>query len=205
MRRKRRSSPRIALPESGTAGHLTDAAGEKHGIIVKGTEDEDLRLDLTVLGTPVTDGDATLEYACGRGTVTLSGALFGAAGDLRFRAASETVEQLREFARIQIVRKVTVTTADGREFDTFAVDLSGGGMLLSGPATLQVGSRIAFSLELGPDEDPIEGQAEVVREVDGSRRGVKFVQVSDSARERVIRFVFESQRIERALTRGGRY
>jgi len=83
-----------------------------------------------------------------------------------------------------------------------AVDLSGGGMLLNGPQTLALDDRVRFRLHLDADNPPIRGKARVVRCADDDRRALKFVQITAADRQRLIHFIFDRQRMERAKTRG---
>jgi c-di-GMP-binding flagellar brake protein YcgR len=88
------------------------------------------------------------------------------------------------------------------KLDGKAVDLSGGGMLLSGADRLELDSLVRFTLSLGPGAAEIEGRARVVRADEKGRRALVFEQISPLDRQRLIHFVFERQR--EALAKVGR-
>jgi c-di-GMP-binding flagellar brake protein YcgR len=88
------------------------------------------------------------------------------------------------------------------KIDGKALDLSGGGMLLSGATGLELDSLVRFRLWLGADAGEIEGQARVVRSDEEGRRALVFEQINEDDRQRLIRFVFERQR--EALAKVGR-
>lgn len=146
-----------------------------------------------------------LEYNSGRGLVTLRGeAVFEDHALIRFQAQVEPeVTQRREFVRVSAPAEIRLAgeqeSADER---VHAVDVSGGGMLVSGADTLQVGDPVRFTLQLAAGEPALEGIARVVRiEADG-KRGLSFEGLAESDRERLIRYVFECMRKARAKTRG---
>jgi c-di-GMP-binding flagellar brake protein YcgR len=122
-------------------------------------------------------------------------------------SAAPEVTQRREFVRIPSAQKVELAGdrgegAGGTKLNTHAIDVSGGGMLLSAADALALGSRVRFSLNLGQDIEPVEGRAQVVRAGDEGKRALVFDQISRSDRQRLIHFVFERQR--EALAKVGR-
>jgi len=150
-----------------------------------------------------------LEYVSPRGLVRFHGQAVVRERDLvRFDvSAAPEVTQRREFVRIPSAQKVEVAGdrgggAGGSNLNTHAIDISGGGMLLSGADALGLGSRVRFSLNLGPGTDPVEGSAQVVRAGDEGKRALVFDQISKTDRQRLIHFVFERQR--EALAKVGR-
>jgi c-di-GMP-binding flagellar brake protein YcgR len=83
------------------------------------------------------------------------------------------------------------------KIQSFTVDLSGGGLLLAGPDTLQIGERIEFRLTVAQDAPPIKGVGTVVRIDSKGRRGVSFTEIAETDRRRLVRFIFDLQRSER--------
>jgi c-di-GMP-binding flagellar brake protein YcgR len=83
------------------------------------------------------------------------------------------------------------------QHQSFTVDLSGGGFLLAGPDTLEIGEDITFRITLTPEALPITGVGRVVRVDKHGRRAVTFQKISDLDRRRVVRFLFELRRNER--------
>ena len=105
-----------------------------------------------------------VEYGSPRGRVQLTGAA-------AMRDPSEpdvirvdgplTVDVLqeRDFVRVSSARPVLVYMGPDREqIQSFTVDLSGGGLLLAGPDTLQIGEQIDFRLTVSQDSPPITGR-----------------------------------------------
>ncbi|HEY1520566.1 MAG TPA: PilZ domain-containing protein [Solirubrobacteraceae bacterium] len=150
-----------------------------------------------------------LEYVSPRGLVRFHGQAVVRERDLvRFDvSAAPEVTQRRDFVRVATAQKVELAGdhgagAGGTKLDTHAIDISGGGMLLSGADELALGSRVRFSLNLGAGVEPIDGRAQVVRAGDEGKRALVFDQISTSDRQRLIHFVFERQR--EALAKVGR-
>jgi hypothetical protein len=145
-----------------------------------------------------------LECATDRGVLQLVGEGDRVEHDvIKFRVL-ETLElvQRRSHFRVPAVRPVVVALGAESEVRTFSIDVSGGGMLIAGPDSLQINQQVEFKLVLGDDER-ISGTGVIVRVADGGRRAVMFQEMSDKDRERVIHFIFKSQRAAR-LTRDGR-
>jgi c-di-GMP-binding flagellar brake protein YcgR len=146
-----------------------------------------------------------LEYVSARGVVRFEGQAVLQERDLvRFEVSTAPeVTQRREFVRVPALQSVVVD--DGAtlvKVDGKAIDLSGGGMLLSGGDRLELDSVVRFRLNLGAGVREIEGLARVVRADDEGRRALVFEQISHDERQRLIHFVFERQR--EALAKVGR-
>lgn len=153
-----------------------------------------------------------VEYGSPRGRVELSGT---AAIDPREPDViridgplSVEVLQQRDFVRVSSARPVLVYMgADREQIQSYTVDLSGGGLLLAGPDTLQIGEQIDFRLTVSQDSQPITGVGKVVRIDSKGRRGVCFSDISEIDRRRLVRFIFDLQRAERrrGLSESDRY
>jgi hypothetical protein len=146
-----------------------------------------------------------LEYVSERGLVRFRGDAALDGKDLvRFTVADDAeVVQRREFVRVEAVQPVVLATGLGaRSIDTSAIDVSGGGMLLSGPQTLELDSEVRFSIHIAADAPTIEGRGRIVRSDRDGRRGLVFEEISRADRQRLIHFVFERQRA--ALAKTGR-
>jgi c-di-GMP-binding flagellar brake protein YcgR len=198
----------IRLNVGGTEGKLTTPEGSHVPVRVFD------RGDVLMLVLMLDDGEALshdapepleLEYVSARGVVHFRGQAVLQERDLvRFEvSAPPEVTQRREFVRIPSLQDVVLAAeAGGKNIDTKAIDLSGGGMLLSGAERLELDSVVRFRLDLGGGADEIEGRARVVRSDQEGRRALVFEQISQSDRQRLIHFVFECQR--QALAKGGR-
>jgi c-di-GMP-binding flagellar brake protein YcgR len=146
-----------------------------------------------------------LEYVSARGVVRFEGQAVLQERDLvRFEVSSAPeVTQRREFVRVPTVQNVVLGDDTRRAgLDGKAIDLSGGGMLLSGGDRLEIDSVVRFRLSLGAGVRDIEGRARVVRGDDEGRRALVFEQIDPDDRQRLIHFVFERQR--EALAKVGR-
>jgi len=149
--------------------------------------------------------DATLEYTSMRGVIRLHGeAVFQDASLVRFRADGDPeIIQRRQFVRVHASREVTIDSPPlHTPRATQTVDISGGGMLLSGASHLSLDDLVRFEVSFGESEPPAEGVARVVRIDGGGRRGLRFEAIDEEDRQRLIRYVFEIMRATRAKTRG---
>lgn len=152
---------------------------------------------------PAATEPALLEYSSVQGLVRLHGDAHLEQRDLiRFTPAEPAeVLQRREFVRIDAPQPVQLTDPVGAPITTHAVDISGGGMLLRDLEALQEGQVLRFSLNLGDDEPPLQGRARVVRVDADGQRGLVFEAISAHERQRLIHFIFDRQRVDRAKTR----
>jgi hypothetical protein len=126
---------------------------------------------------------------------------------MKLAGAAEVVQR-RDFVRVGVVRPMAVAAmdAEGRAYgwiDTLTVNISGNGILASGPDTLRIGTPVYFRVRVTPGEPPIEGNGHIARASEEGHRGIAFEHLSDDDRRRLVAFIFERQRIARRLTRDG--
>lgn len=162
---------------------------------------------------PLALGDASpmiVEYPAPRGLVRLEGRGTVAAQDLvRFHhEGAVDIVQRRDFVRVRVVRPLALAPIDedgmpGDWSETLTVNVSGNGLLASGPDWLDVGDAIAFRLMADEDEEPIGGRGRVARIGEDGQRGIAIEQIDREARRQLVRFVFEQERIARQRTRDG--
>ncbi|MBB4660979.1 PilZ domain-containing protein [Conexibacter arvalis] len=153
------------------------------------------------------DGMA-IEFPGPRGLVRIEGSgrvLASDAVQLTLEGAVE-VQQRRDFVRVSAVRPLALARVDdenrvGRWVDTFTVNVSGNGLLASGPDTLQIDDAVRFRLRVVDGEPPIEGLGRVARTSDEGHRGIAIEELSDNDRRRLVAFIFERERIARRMTR----
>jgi hypothetical protein len=147
---------------------------------------------------------ADLEYTTSRGLIKLHGeAVFEERSLIRFRTDGDAaVDQRRSFVRVQTPHPVSIDAGEPAGMQVYTVDLSGGGMLLSGADNLENGDTLAFSIAVGEQELPVDGVARVVRAEPDGKRALVFDEIEEHDRQRLIRFVFECMRTARARTRG---
>jgi hypothetical protein len=143
-----------------------------------------------------------LEYASQRGMVRVRGeAVVEAHSVVRFRAHGEAeIIQRREYVRVHTPQPVEINGRPVRQAQT--VDLSGGGMLLSGVDDLEPGALVPFTIWIGDAGGDIAGLGRVVRCCKDGKRALMFEEISENDRQRLIRFVFALMRSARAKTRG---
>lgn len=205
-----------AVPEPNTtvvphpAGHrgtLWTAAGDELPVQTYEHEHEVVLVILTEVEQPPIgeESDATLEYTSVRGIIRLHGeAVFQDSSLVRFRADGDPeVIQRRQFVRVHASREAIIDSPPlYAPRSTQTVDISGGGMLLSGADHLKIGDVVRFEIRFGVTDDTAEGVARVVRVDSNGRRGLRFESINEDDRQRLIRYVFELMRAARAKTRG---
>ncbi|HEV7772078.1 MAG TPA: PilZ domain-containing protein [Conexibacter sp.] len=161
---------------------------------------------------PLTLGDASpmvIEYPAPRGLVRLEGRGTVATHDLvRFHhEGAVDIVQRRDFVRVRVVRPLAIAPVGedgmpGEWADALTVNVSGNGLLASGPDTIAVGDEVAFRLT--PNEgEQIAGRGRVARIGDDGQRGIAIEELDRDARRQLVRFVFEQERIARQRTRDG--
>jgi PilZ domain len=199
----------IRLNVGGTEGKLTTPVGTRIPVRVY-----DRGGDFLMLVLMLDDGEElgrealeplVLEYVSPRGVVRFRGQAVLQERDLvRFEVSADPeVTQRREFVRVPSVQNVVLGGEPGAtKINGKAIDLSGGGMLLTGAVGLELDSVVRFSLKLGVGADEIEGRARVVRSDDEGRRALVFEEITEDDRQRLIHFVFDRQR--EALAKVGR-
>jgi hypothetical protein len=159
-------------------------------------------------------GDASpmwVEFPAPRGLVRLEGSGTVATHDLvRFHhAGAVDVVQRRDFVRVRVVRPLAIAriTANGTPepewTQALTVNVSGNGLLASGPETLAVGDEVVFRMTVDEGEPAIEGRGRVARIGDDGQRGIAIEQIDREARGQLVRFIFEQERIARQRTRDG--
>jgi hypothetical protein len=176
---------------------------------------EDVRADSITLGLfaapawpdgGVEGAAAHIEFASRRGVHQLEGAVDAVAGDLvRIRIAEKRVVQRRDDVRVEAVVPVSVRLGDDgqRTLGTYTLDVSGGGFLIAGPDTLAVGERAQLALKLPGDPEPVHALVTVVRETGAGLRAVTIDAISPRDERRLVRFVFDRERIARRMVREG--
>jgi hypothetical protein len=148
---------------------------------------------------------ALLEYTSVRGVIRMRGeATFEQPSLVRFHAQGDAeVIQRRAFVRVHTPQDVVLTDPPVEDsLHAHTIDLSGGGMLLAGADRFATGDSVRFAMGLGDGAAPVCGVARVVRIREDGKRALKFEQIDEGDRQRLIRFVFGVLRTARAKTRG---
>jgi PilZ domain-containing protein len=204
--------PPPLLPGLRQGVRVTLPGEERYGARVIEITEQEITLVLTVdARAPLKRGDVAemaLEFAAPRGIVRLDGHGTVVARDLvRFSLDGEAaVLQRRDYVRVEAVRPMAVARveADGEPgawIDTLTANLSGNGVLAAGPDTLEIGDAVHLRLALVEGEPPIVGEGRVVRIADDGRRAIAIEQMDGDGRRRLVRFIFDCERIARQRVR----
>ncbi|HXA55714.1 MAG TPA: PilZ domain-containing protein [Solirubrobacteraceae bacterium] len=202
-RPKTQPRPALELPERSDAVTLVRPSGERVQARIAERDGDQLLVALMFRPErPLDRGrleGLLLEFTSPRGRIRLQGAVSLEDRELLRFSELSSIELLqeREYVRVQATRPVMVSGSRGSSCQTFSVDLSGGGILLAGPTTLKIGEQIEFRLSTAKDGPPIVGLATVVRTDSLGRRAVCFDEIGEGDHRRLVRFIFECQRVER--------
>ena len=117
---------------------------------------------------------------------------------LRGLPALVDVAQRREFARVDAVLEVSIASAPGatEQITAAAVNISGSGAVVSNLGGMAIGDSVSLSLQLAPADPPILISGRIVRAFGEHLRAIHFELLHPSDRERIVRYVFERQRLE---------
>jgi c-di-GMP-binding flagellar brake protein YcgR len=117
--------------------------------------------------------------------------------ELDLTGQSELVQR-RGFVRVDAFLEVVVTPHAGNApIPAAIVNISGSGAVVSRLAATTVGDAAHLDLRLAPYDPPLAIDARVVRVFDEQFRAVHFELIEEADRERIVRFVFDRQRLER--------
>jgi hypothetical protein len=165
--------------------------------------------DVRHAGPELAGREASVQYSNRRGVMRLEGRVpeKGYIGDrLRFEASGKAkLIQRRDFVRVDAV--VPVKYQPRGEMspvrDAHALNVSGGGFLLAPPHEVGLGVHTRFWLELGDGEDPVAAVGAAVRQTESGAMGIRFDDIDEGDRERLVRWVFARERLSRQVTRDG--
>jgi c-di-GMP-binding flagellar brake protein YcgR len=189
--------------------HVVAPSGATADARVKDAGDEGylLRLDHGASREHFTYDAVSLEFANMRGVCRLVGTAEEASdpGVLRVHStgAIELIQR-RDFVRVEVYVPVTYMPdgPEGRTVQANTLEIGGGGFRLVDAAALRGGDMLRFTLELGEGEDPFHAVAVVVREAGDGSVGLKFVDLPDRDRDRLVRWLFARERLARRMARG---
>lgn len=144
--------------------------------------------------------EVTIDIATKRGLLHVDAQVTGAPDGevLELGLTGKTkLDQRRAYARVDAFLEVVATPDSGEAVPAAVVNISASGAVISRLSCMGVGDSATFSLRLAPLEPPLELVGRVVREFDGQFRAIHFDEIQESDRERIVRFVFDRQRLER--------
>jgi c-di-GMP-binding flagellar brake protein YcgR len=127
----------------------------------------------------------TIASADGRGVVRVTA-----------RAGGAATVQRRDFVRVDAVVPVVVRDGgpEGPAHEAMTLNVSGGGLLLSGVSGLQEGDSAFVGIDLEDSGPPVEALVTVVRVADRGTRAVRIASVSARDEQRLVRFAFARER-----------
>ncbi|HXD57724.1 MAG TPA: PilZ domain-containing protein [Thermoleophilaceae bacterium] len=149
-------------------------------------------------------GDVVLEYTAVRG-------LYRRRGDGRFDVggvdtmrflpvADPELIQRRGFARVDVEVPVSVSVDDvSPPLLVDSIDLSGSGARIQPAASdyLDLGRMVWLEISISGADEPIQARGTVLRELEDGSKGVHFDYIPEHHRDRLVRFLFERQRLMR--------
>jgi c-di-GMP-binding flagellar brake protein YcgR len=167
-----------------------------------GAEDAVLILLTPPLHAPRPGQPAAVEVTTRRGVVKLDVRVADHDGRGSVRVARGTdampadTVQRRDFVRVDATVPVVVRDGgpDGAAHEVFSLNVSGGGLLLSGLAHLHRGDFAWVAIDLEDGTAPLEALVTVVREDDRGRRAVRIASISARDEQRIVRFSFARER-----------
>jgi hypothetical protein len=198
-------------PGIGQAVYLIAPSGATLGAHVKDTSTTSflLRLDQAESGDPFElggDKRVSIEFTNRRGVCRIVGTAQRAPGGAGLRVdATGTIEliQRRDYVRVEAFVPVTYRP-DGPEgwvATAHTLDVSGNGLQIASAEGLLLGDMRRFSIELGEGEDDVHAVAAAVREAGEDTFGMRFVEIPERERQRLVRWVFSRERLARQIAR----
>jgi hypothetical protein len=186
----------------------TGAAAVAARVDAVGADEATLILLTPPLRPPATGQAAEVEVTVDGGILTLAARVVDGDGRSSVRIApdsSKTVSdvQRRDFVRVDASVAVVVRDGgpEGPARDAHAVNVSGGGLLLTGIGHLHAGDFAWVALDLEDGTEPIEALVTVVREDLTGARAVRIASISARDEQRIVRFSFVQQQRAR-IARG---
>jgi hypothetical protein len=145
---------------------------------------------------------ASIDIATDRGLLHVDAQVVGAplGGELLELGLTgpTRIVQRRGYARVGAFLEVIVTPAStGAPIAAAVVNISASGAVISRLACMQPGEEAALSLQLTPDNPPLQIGGRVVRAFEDEFRALHFEHIEEPDRERIVRFVFDRQRLDR--------
>jgi c-di-GMP-binding flagellar brake protein YcgR len=188
----------VIAPSGASIGaRVKDAATNSFLLRLEGQESDPLEL--------LADKQVSLEFTNRRGVCRILGDAKAAPGAALRVNATGTIEliQRRDYVRVAAFVPVTYQPdgPDGWTATANTLDVSGGGFQIADAEGLRLGDMLSFTLELGEGEDAVKAVACAVREAGDGAFGMRFVEIAESERQRLVRWVFARERLERQIAR----
>jgi c-di-GMP-binding flagellar brake protein YcgR len=187
---------------------LAGAAAVAARVDALGADEASLILLTPPLRAPAKGQAAEVEVTVEGGILTLAARVVDGDGRTAIRVAPDSANsvsdvQRRDFVRVDASVPVVVHDGgpEGPGREARAVNVSGGGLLLTGIGHLHVGDFAWVALDLEDGTPPIEALVTVVREELTGARAVRIASISARDEQRIVRFSFVQQQRAR-IARG---
>ena len=161
------------------------------------------------VASELANGSVAIQYVTRRGVCRIDGVAHRAKepGAIRIDHTGKVeLIQRREFVRIDAMIPVTYQPMgpSGWTTETTTINVSGGGFMISGREGLRDAEVCTFTLHLDGEREAGElvCDGQVVRETAGGL-GISITLIDEEERERLIRWVFERERLSRQIVRDG--
>jgi PilZ domain-containing protein len=198
----------VTGPRVGEAVHVITPAGATIGARVKYASTGSFLLRIEDADSDprelLAHETVSLEFTNLRGVCRIAGTAQAVADSLRVDTTGEAeLIQRRDYYRVEAFVPVTYQPygPDGATVTANTLDVSGGGFRIADAEGLRLWDMLRFTLELGEGEDPVQAVAQAVREADEDAFGMRFVEIVERERQRLVRWVFARERLARQITR----
>lgn len=152
---------------------------------------------------PLPRARARLRFTNGRGVCSVEGTVTGAEPRLAFaRSGEATLIQRREHVRVEATVAVSYRPAPGVVEQAFTLNVSGGGFALADATRVTLGDRLHFTLDLDDPTGPIDVHGTAARAAGETSVAVRIDAIAPGDRERLIHWIFQRQRLVRAMRTG---
>jgi hypothetical protein len=196
-------------PGVGQAVHVIAPSGASIDARVKDAATNSFLLRLDAAGSDplelLADKQVSLEFTNARGVCRILGDALAAPGAALRVHATGTIEliQRRDYVRVEAFVPVSYQPdgPDGWTATAHTLDVSGGGFQIAEADGLRLGDMLRFTLDLGEGEEPVEAVSSAVREAGERVFGMRFVEISERDRQRLVRWVFARERLARQIAR----
>jgi c-di-GMP-binding flagellar brake protein YcgR len=195
-------------PAVGQFVHVIAASGEAVEARVHETAAAGLVLGIEAGGDAIelpADGAVSIEFTDRRGVCRMPGTAEAAGITVLHVSATGKIQliQRRDYVRVEAFVPCTYQPIgpEGWTVTAHTLDVSGGGFQVAQAEALRLGDMLSFTLELGEGEEPVQAVASAVREAGDAAFGMRFVEILERERQRLIRWVFERERLARQIAR----
>jgi c-di-GMP-binding flagellar brake protein YcgR len=189
---------------------LSRAAAVAARVDSVGANEASLILLTPPMRPPATGQSCAVELTVEGGILTLATRVTDHDGRASMRVAPDSSAthapsvQRRDFVRVDAAVPVVVRDGgpDGPAHEAMTLNVSGGGLLLTGVSGLQEGDSAFVAIDLEDGSPPVEALVTVVRIAERNSRAVRIASISARDEQRSVRFAFARERQARIARDG---